>query len=372
MILIQPPTVQNWNSLVNKPSILSDNQISWDEIQNKPTTLAGYGITNGQPLGNELTALQNLSDSAGFLKKLGDGNYSIDNNNYLPLSGGTVTNELSVQHISQSGDTWTSTFSAARIELGQSTSASAFSLIDFHSGGSSADFSARILCTGDDGNGENRGGSLAFFASNLSFITGDVYDSKTMTIDGNGSVTIDGTYLGNGSGLTSLNASNISTGTLNAARLPTSYLPLAGGTVAGVTNFSNATPSTSTTTGASVIAGGQGVGGNQHIGGFTSLGGTAGGHPAIKIKVLEGITAATQGDYVSIPHGISIGKIVSITAYVDKDSNGALLVFPNYSYTPGYYYELIADNTYVTIVNHPTNSYVILSKKFIATIFYKE
>lgn len=91
MILIQPPTVQNWNSLINKPSILSDNQISWDEIQNKPTTLAGYGITNGQPLGNELTALQNLSDSAGFLKKLGDGNYLIDNNNYLPLAGGTVT-----------------------------------------------------------------------------------------------------------------------------------------------------------------------------------------------------------------------------------------------------------------------------------------
>jgi len=50
MILIQPPVVQNWNSLVNKPSILSDNQISWDEIQNKPTTLTGYGITNALAL----------------------------------------------------------------------------------------------------------------------------------------------------------------------------------------------------------------------------------------------------------------------------------------------------------------------------------
>ncbi|MCP9295142.1 MAG: hypothetical protein NDM07_10730 [Planktothrix agardhii LY1] len=175
-----------------------------------------------EPPQNELSALQNLSDSAGFLKKLGDGNYSIDNNNYLPLSGGTVTNELSVQHISQSGATWTSTFSAFGIDLGQSTSADEFSFIDFHSGGALVDFDARIQCTGGYGNGENRGGSLEFLASNLSFITGDVYNSKTMTIDGNGSVTIDGTYLGNGSGLTSLNASNISTGTLNAARLPDS------------------------------------------------------------------------------------------------------------------------------------------------------
>lgn len=98
-----------------------------------------------EPPQNELSALQNLSDSAGFLKKLGDGNYSIDNNNYLPLSGGTLTNNLSVN----------------------------------------------------------------------------------------------GTLSGNGSGLTSLNASNISTGTLNAARLPASYLPLSGGTVTGATTFSN-------------------------------------------------------------------------------------------------------------------------------------
>ncbi|MFM6398885.1 hypothetical protein, partial [Planktothrix sp.] len=91
-----------------------------------------------EPPQNELSALQNLSDSAGFLKKTGDGSYSIDTNSYLPLSGGTV--------------------------------------------------------------------SGAIFAGSLN---------------------------GNGSGLTSLNASNISTGTLNAARLPDTYLPLAGGTLTG-------------------------------------------------------------------------------------------------------------------------------------------
>ncbi|CAD5960826.1 hypothetical protein [Planktothrix agardhii] len=58
----------------------------WSAITGKPTTLNGYGITNGQPLGNELTAIQALSDTPGFLKKTGDGSYSIDSNTYLPTS----------------------------------------------------------------------------------------------------------------------------------------------------------------------------------------------------------------------------------------------------------------------------------------------
>lgn len=55
----------------------------WTVITSKPTTLSGFGITDAQPLGNELTALQNLVDTAGFLRKAGDGAYSIDTNTYL-------------------------------------------------------------------------------------------------------------------------------------------------------------------------------------------------------------------------------------------------------------------------------------------------
>lgn len=63
----------------------------WSSIQGKPNNLAGYGITDAQPLGNELTALQNLADTAGFLKKTSNATYSIDTNSYLPLTGGTLT-----------------------------------------------------------------------------------------------------------------------------------------------------------------------------------------------------------------------------------------------------------------------------------------
>jgi len=44
----------------------------------------------------------------------------------------------------------------------------------------------------------------------------------------------------------------------------TAYLPLAGGTVTGVTTFSNTTASTSTTTGAVKISGGLGVAGTVY------------------------------------------------------------------------------------------------------------
>lgn len=86
----------SWNSLQNKPTILSDDQISFSEIINKPTTLSGYGITDAQPLGNELTALQALVDTTGFLRKTGNGSYEIDTKSYLPSTGGTVSGDLNI------------------------------------------------------------------------------------------------------------------------------------------------------------------------------------------------------------------------------------------------------------------------------------
>jgi hypothetical protein len=75
------------------------------------------------------------------------------------------------------------------------------------------------------------------------------------------------TFTGNGSGLTSLNATNLSSGTVAGARL--------GGnqSMAGIKTFTDATQSTSTTTGAVIVAGGVGVGGNLYVGGVLSASG---------------------------------------------------------------------------------------------------
>lgn len=138
---------------------------------------------------------------------------------------------------------------------------------------------------------------------------------------GSAGIKTSGVFYGNGSGLTTLNASNLSTGILPDARLSGtytgvsisgnagtatawqtartltvgatgksvngsanvswtlaeigaaaashthSYLPLAGGTVTGVTLFTSTTASTSTTSGAVEITGGLGVGGAIFAGG---------------------------------------------------------------------------------------------------------
>jgi hypothetical protein len=74
------------------------------------------------------------------------------------------------------------------------------------------------------------------------------------------------TFTGNGSGLTTLNASNLSSGTVDGARL--------GGnqSMGGVKTFTNTTASTSTTTGAVKINGGLGVQGAVYSGGFNGAG----------------------------------------------------------------------------------------------------
>lgn len=46
-----------------------------------PTTLAGYGISDAQPLDADLTALSGLS-SIGFVKRTGDSTYTLDNSTY--------------------------------------------------------------------------------------------------------------------------------------------------------------------------------------------------------------------------------------------------------------------------------------------------
>jgi hypothetical protein len=133
---------------------------------------------------------------------------------------------------------------------------------------------------------------------------------------------------------------------------------------------SAATPSTSPTTGASRVAGGQGVQGNQYIGGFSSLGGDA-NHPGIKIKVLTGTTAATQGGLAGYAHNIGSVKVVSV--YVMVKSASDELIPSGHQQRPGCQFDFVENGMAgVYIYNHPTNSYNILSKPFTVTIIYTE
>jgi len=75
------------------------------------------------------------------------------------------------------------------------------------------------------------------------------------------------TFTGNGSGLTDLNATNLSSGTVAGARL--------GGnqTMAGIKTFSDTSQATSTSTGAVRVTGGVGIGGNLFVGGSLTANG---------------------------------------------------------------------------------------------------
>jgi hypothetical protein len=146
-----------------------------------------------------------------------------------------------------------------------------------------------------------------------------------------------------------------------------SYLSLAGGTIAGDLISTSTTPSTSPTTGASRVTGGQGVQGNQYVGGFSSLGGDA-NHPGIKIKVLTGTTAATQGGIVAIAHGVTDSKIISTTALVEYWASQYIV--DAYSFTAGYHFDVSIGLGAIHIANHHTSSYKILSLPVKITIIY--
>jgi hypothetical protein len=135
----------------------------------------------------------------------------------------------------------------------------------------------------------------------------------------------------------------------------------------GVISTNSTTPSTSPTTGASIIPGGQGIGGNQYVGGFSSLGGDA-NHPAIKIKVLTGTTAATQGGAVAIAHGVTPSKILSVYVYVTWSPNN--FVPPHHIHNTGWFFDFYVQGEDVGITNHPTSSAAILSKPVTITIIY--
>lgn len=106
--------------------------------------------------------------------------------------------------------------------------------------------------------------------------------------------------------------------------------------------------------------------GRVSIPGYTGLGESG---PAIKLKKLAGTTAASQGGVVSIAHGLTKTKIVSVDILVN---DGGSLLPPNMIDAPGYRYTYYVGDTHINIRNASADSAAILSKAFTVLVTYEE
>ncbi len=288
-------------------------------------------------IGNELIAIQSLSDTPGFLKKTGDGTYSIDVNSYLSLTGGTITGNLAVN-----GNILGS--AGAGVSLYQGLGL----------GGTSGDFQVLSSKTG--------------IALNITTertwlrrkTNGWQWDSASF----HNGITVDASFNIPGSTTRTWWERDISAGIQSWGDGATTYFSVDSSRF----RIPLSTQSTSPTTGASVIGGGQGIGGNQYVGGFSSLGGDA-NHPGIKIKVLTGNTAATQGGTTSIAHGLTVSKIVSVTVLVSHSENAFVLSGYSTQFV-GHHFSVALSIANIQITNHPTDSANILSKPVTITVIY--
>ena len=132
----------------------------------------------------------------------------------------------------------------------------------------------------------------------------------------------------------------------------------------GILNVANSTQSTSTTTGGAIFAGGVGVLGNQYIGGFTSLGDNI----AIKAKRVTAVTAAGQGQNISISPGVDVNKILGFQCLVNYDINS--YIGPGHTYYSGFQFDTYIVGGNINILNSVSNSSFILSKPVSIILFY--
>jgi len=67
-------------------------QLHFDNLTNKPTTLAGYGITDAQPLNTNLTSIAGLANAAGWLHNDGNGAFAYSTPTKADVGLGNVEN----------------------------------------------------------------------------------------------------------------------------------------------------------------------------------------------------------------------------------------------------------------------------------------
>ena len=103
------------------------------------------------------------------------------------------------------------------------------------------------------------------------------------------------------------------------------------------------------------------------VNGYTKLGSNA---PKVKMIKLTGTTSASQGGSVSIAHGLTSSKILSVTILAEYSAGR--YVNPRHSFNAGYEFDFRVDPTNVVVYNSAANSTNVLSVPVKIMILYEE
>lgn len=102
------------------------------------------------------------------------------------------------------------------------------------------------------------------------------------------------------------------------------------------------------------------------VNGFTKLGSNA---PAIKQVEFTGTTAATEGAFVDIAHGLTASKIMSVEVLIEYTSGNWITT--GYTINPEYHADYVLGATNIRLYNHNGSSGSILNKPVKVLVTYK-
>ncbi len=105
------------------------------------------------------------------------------------------------------------------------------------------------------------------------------------------------------------------------------------------------------------------------LNGFTELGSDSA--PAIKMKKLTGIVHETQGNLISIPHGVNSTKILSVDALVQYGGTTNKMA-PNWVLTDGYQYQVYVAGANIIVWTVAGSSWHIVGDPVTVLITYEE